>query len=297
MKAAVVQSFDAPPAYADFAEPTPGPGEELVTVRAAGLHLLVKAIAAGKHYSSDAPPPFIAGVDGVAHTASGRRVYFGRLKHPYGTMAERAAASGLAFELPAALSDAKCAAVMNPGMSSWLALVERAKLEKGETVLVIGATGASGALAVQVAKKLGAGRVLAAGRDREALEKLPADEVLLLDDLAKVGTREIGVVLDYIWGPPAEVTLNALRGRSRYVQIGSLAGDDVRVPARVLRSTGLTLMGSGIGSVPMAAFAREIPRFLEIAAGLDLEAVEVPLRDVAKVWNERTGTKRIVLVP
>lgn len=297
MKAAVVRELGALPVYEDFPEPVAGPDEEIVTVRAAGLHLLVKGIAAGKHYSMQTKVPLVPGVDGVGRTASGRRVYFGGLKPPYGTMAERAAASKRAFEVPEGLSDAKCAAVMNPGMSSWLALLERARFERGENVLVLGATGASGALALQVARKLGAGRVIAAGRDAEALRRLPADVHLSLDELPKVAEEKIDVVLDYIWGPPAEVTLRSLKGRPRYVQIGSMAGDAIALPASVLRSTGITITGSGLGSVPMDAVFREMPRFLAIAAELEVEPIEVPLRDVAKVWNERTGTRRLVLVP
>ena len=300
MKAAVVPSFDSVPVYADFAEPVLGPDQELVTVRAAGLHPLVRGIAAGKHYSSDAKPPLIAGVDGVGHTADGKRVYFGGLKAPYGTMAERAAASKHAFALPEGLSDAKCAAVMNPGMSSWLALLERARFERGENVLVLGATGAAGSLALQVAKKLGAGRVIAAGRDKATLAKLPADAHLTLDELAGVAAEKIDVVLDYVWGPPAEAALQALASvtsRARWVQLGGMAGDPISLPAAILRSSGITITGSGLGSVPMAAFLRETPRFLALAAELDIDVLEVPLQDVSKVWNEKTGNQRIVLVP
>lgn len=297
MKAAVVHEFDSPPVYEDFAEPVAGPEEEIVKVRAAGLHLLVKGIAAGKHYSMATKLPLVPGVDGVGHTASGRRVYFGFLKPPYGTMAERAAASRRAIELPPSLSDAKCAAIMNPGMSSWLALLERARFEKGENVLVLGATGASGALALQVARKLGAGRVLAAARDRAALAKLPADAHLSLDELPKLSRETIDVVLDYLWGAPAEVTLRALKTRARYIQVGAMAGESITLPAQTLRSSGITIAGSGLGSVPMDVMQREMPRFMAAAADLEIDPIEVPLREVAKVWNERTGHRRIVLVP
>jgi len=297
MKAAVVHELGSPPVYEDFAEPVPGPEEQLVTVRAAGLHPLVKGLAAGKHYAAKAQPPLIPGIDGVGHTADGRRVYFGGIKLPYGTMAERATASRHAFELPDALSDSKCAALMNPGMSSWLALVERARFEPGETVMVIGATGAAGRLALQVAKKLGAGRIIAAARDRAALEALPADLHLGIDELARVSEEKVDVVLDYVWGPPAEATLAALRGRTRYVQIGAMAGDPIRLPSAVLRSTGITISGSGLGSVPMETIVREMPRFLAMAPDLEVDVLEVPLRDVNQAWNERTGARRLVFVP
>lgn len=297
MKAAVVHELGSSPVYEDFAAPVAGPDEEIVTVLAAGLHPLVKGIAAGQHYSTQTKPPIIPGVDGVGLTASGRRVYFGGQKPPYGTMAERAAASKHAFSLPDALSNTKCAAVMNPGMSSWLALFDRASFQEGESVLVLGATGAAGALALQVAKKVGAGRIIAAGRDRIALNALAADVHLGLDELGKVADEKIDVVLDYLWGPPAEATLRALKSRARYVQIGAMAGDPINLPSAVLRSTGISITGSGLGSVPMQAIIREVPRFLAIAAELEVNPIEVPLRDVAQVWNERTGARRIVLVP
>lgn len=296
MKAAVVRVLGEAPVYEEFAEPTPGPDEVVGTVTAAGLHVIVKALAAGKHYASEGVLPMIPGVDGVARLPDGRRVYFGGLRGQFGTMAERAVVDRRAFALPEEGTDAHYAAVMNPGMSSWLALRERAQFSAGESVLVLGATGTSGGLALQVARRLGAGRVIAAGRDRDALERLDADVRVPLESAAIASLGPVDVVLDYLWGEVAEMTLSSLaKGRTRYVQIGSMAGDPIRLPSALLRSSAIQILGSGLGSIPWEALAREIPKFIEIAPSLQLDFETVPLRDVAKAWSGHS--KRVVFVP
>jgi NADPH:quinone reductase-like Zn-dependent oxidoreductase len=170
MNAAVVEAFDRPPRYAEFADPVPSDGELLVTVTAAALHQIVRALAAGTHYGSTAQLPFVPGVDGVGRLPDGTRVYFGRTQDRYGTFAERSITLPfLTLPLPDSLDDATAAAMMNPGMSSWVALTARARFVPGESVLILGATGTSGHLAVQIARRLGATRVIAAGRNPEAL--------------------------------------------------------------------------------------------------------------------------------
>src|ERR1700679_1357221 len=127
--------------------------------------------------------PLIPGVDGVGRLEDGTRVYFGMVRPPFGTLAERAVtAPHMCLPIPEALDDVTVAAIMNPGMSSWAALL-RAHFVAGESVLILGATGVAGQLAVQVAKRLGARRVIAAGRNPETLERLPmlgADAVISL---------------------------------------------------------------------------------------------------------------------
>jgi len=296
MKAAIVRSFGETPVYGDFAEPTPGADEVVGTVRAAGLHVLVKGLAAGKHYASSDVLPMIPGVDGVAQLADGRRVYFGGVRVPFGTMAERAIVDRHAFTLPEKGSDAHYAAVMNPGMSSWLALRERAHFVAGESVLVLGATGASGSLALQVARHLGAGRVIAAARNRKALERLDADVRVPLESAAIANLGPVDVVLDYVWGEVAEMTLSSLaKGRTRYVEVGGMAGDAIRLSSALLRSAPIQIIGSGMGSISWDALRREVPKFLELAPSLELDFDVVPLRDVAKVWNGHP--KRVVFVP
>ena len=233
-------------------------------------------------------------------------------------MAERAAASRLRLPVPDALDDVRCAAIMNPGLSGWLALKLRARLAPGEAVLVLGATGAAGGLAVQIAKRLGAGRVIAAGRDRRALDRLAdlgADALVSLaaepDAIRRsiadaAGTEGIQVIVDYVWGPPAEAAIAAVAKKhegivraARPVRLGAVgeaAGATISLPASILRSSALEVLGSGAGSVPFAAMIAEFTPVLAIAPELELEVEEVPLSDVTRVWTAPQGHRRIVLV-
>ena len=175
MKAAIVRGPGQTPAYADFPQPAAAEGERLIKVTGAALTQLARGRASGAHYSSSATYPFVAGVDGVGRLDDGARVYFLLPRAPYGAFAETTVTSApQCLPVPDDLDDVTAAAIANPGMSSWAALVDRARLAAGETVLVNGATGTSGRLAVQIAKHLGAKTVIATGRSPEALASLAA---------------------------------------------------------------------------------------------------------------------------
>src|SRR5580704_15917064 len=222
MNAAVVHSYDQPPRYEPFADPVPTIDEVLIDVSAAGLHPIVKSLAKGAHYGSTAQLPSIPGVDGVGRTPDGTRVLFGSSRPPYGTFAERSITRrAMCTPLPANLDDAVVAAMINPAMSSWAALAHRASFTAGDSILILGATGSAGQLAVQLARRLGAKRIVAVGRNPQALEEtksLGADSVISLnqdrDALVSSFRTElagkIDVVLDYLWGAPAEALLAAL---------------------------------------------------------------------------------------
>ena len=319
MKAAVVTSFEHPPQYADFPDPETQDGEKLVTVTAAALHQIVRSAAKGSHYSSSGKLPFVAGMDAAGRLANGTRVFFGFGRFPYGTMAERSLAKEpFCFPLPDGVDDETAAATCNPGMSSWAALEFRADFKPGQSVLVLGATGSSGKMAVQIAKRLGAGQVAAAGRNPEELAKLTAlgaDEVISLeqprDDLVAAfhkfrESSGLDVVLDYIWGPPAEALLAsfAVKGtcgtpRIRYVQIGNMAGKDIALSAPLLRSTGLEMVGSGLGSVNFPDLARSIQAFLAESATKPFvfDKALVPLSAVTETWESTSDGTRIVFLP
>lgn len=315
MKAAVVSSYAEPPRYTDFEEPVPGPDEAMIHVTAAGLHPIVRALAGGKHYGSTGKFPFVAGLDGVGHLDDGTRVFFGA----FGTFAERAVtARNRCFSIPDALDDVTVAAMMNPGMGSWGAIVERAQLRAEENVLILGATGSAGQLAVQIAKRLGAKRVVAAGRDQQALEKLHsmgADATIALtqvhDALVRafrdeIQENRIDVILDYLWGAPAESVLAAIEqkgldhaaGRIRYVQIGNSAGPTITLQASALRSSGLEMLGSGFGSVSMEKIFAGMKALLQEAGRkpFQIEARTAPLSDVERLWNAKENA-RIVFQP
>jgi NADPH:quinone reductase-like Zn-dependent oxidoreductase len=320
MHAAVVRAFDAPPSYSDFPDPVPEAGELAVAVTAAGLHQVVKSLANGTHYGSTGKLPFVPGVDGVGRLDDGTRVFFGGARPPCGTMAERALApSWMCIPVPDGLDDATAAGIANPAMSSWAALSARAKFVADESVLILGATGVAGQLAVQIAKRRGARRVVGAGRNPQALEKLKslgADAVISLDqeqDALVAAFRSefsgagVDIVLDYVWGQPAESALNAiaqkglskLAARVRFVQIGSSAGPTITLNAATLRSSGLELIGSGFGSASLEQLKIAVGEFFLAAAAepFQFSVKTAPLTEVESLWNSSERGTRLVFQP
>jgi NADPH:quinone reductase-like Zn-dependent oxidoreductase len=313
MLAAVIHTLGQPPRYEEFAEPTAGPDEVLVNVRAAGLHPIVKALAAGTHYSSKAELPMIAGLDAVGTLPDGRRVYFGGVRKPWGTMAQQCAApAGMWLPLPDGIDDVQAAAIANPGMSAWLSLKERAEVQSGDTVLVLGATGVAGRLALQAARLLGAKRVIGVGRNVHVLAKENVDRIIALGDpeeqvreaFAEEAAHGIDVVIDYLWGRPTELLLDALaKGfkpsatrATRLVEVGESAGRTITLPGATLRSIDLRLLGSGFGAVRTDTIFAAIPKLFEMAAKgtlrIDVEAA--PLSDVEAAWNKVEKGQRLV---
>jgi NADPH:quinone reductase-like Zn-dependent oxidoreductase len=316
MQAAVVNVPGEAPKYQPFPDPELKVGEALVKVRAAGLHPVVKAIASGAHYASGGQGPAIPGVDGVGTLPDGRRVYFGLVRKPWGTMAEIAAAPvEWTLPLPDGIDDAAAAAVANPGMSAWVSMKYRAELAPGETVLILGATGVAGRLAIQTARLLGAKRVIAAGRNVAALAGADVDAVIGLAEpeeavaeaLAREAANGIDVVIDYLWGRPAELTLEALaKGfkaaathRTRHIEVGQSAGKTIALPAEILRSVDLTIKGSGFGSASLQEIFAAVPELFERAASgkLTIDIDAVPLADVENAWNRVEKGRRIVFTP
>ena len=319
MHAAVVSSFDTPPRFETY--PTPaafGEHEVLVEVLAAGLHPRVRSAADGSHYTSDGALPLIPGIDAVGRAPDGELLYFVAPDTALGTMAEYAVVDRRrAITLPPGTDPAAVAAAMNPGMSSWVALRRRVAFQPGGSVLVLGATGNAGQLAVQIAKHLGAAHVVGAGRDPQRLDlltKLGADEVVRLDGAAdEVAARlgeaaaDVDVVIDYLWGEPTRQAMPALltaradRAKAlAWVQIGSMAGQDITLPSFLLRAGNLNIMGSGQGSVTTAGIVAELPSLAEqIASGaLTVDPLPIPLKQVREAWNTPTAPgQRIVLMP
>jgi NADPH:quinone reductase-like Zn-dependent oxidoreductase len=320
MHAAVLQQFGTAPRFGTFSEPVADEGETLIEVRAAALQRIDRVRATGDHYASPTDLPVVCGTDGVGVTPDGSRVWFALPRAPYGAMAERTIVPDWTLApLPDQLSDAAAAALVNPGMAAYLPLAWRAKLVEGETVLILGATGVAGRFAVQLAKHLGAGRVVAAGRDPEALESLRglgADEVIRLDRprdevtaafAAQAGADGYQVVIDYVWGEPTEALLAALARQgfqqatteTRLVQVGDLASPVIALPAQVLRSSAVTLTGSG-GFAPPPVRAQAYAQLVELAAAgtLQVAVEEMPLSRVQEAWQrgDQNG-RRLVLIP
>ncbi|HCB0566760.1 TPA: zinc-binding alcohol dehydrogenase family protein [Klebsiella quasipneumoniae subsp. similipneumoniae] len=308
MKAGVVFDLAEGPVWADFIEPQPAPGQTLIDVRAAAMSHVVKARASGRHYSFDGNLPFVPGIDGVGTTSQGQRVYFAFPTAPFGSMAQRApVALQNCLPLPDELDDIPAAAMANPGMSAWASLVTRAQLQAGETVLI---NGSAGQLAVQIARYLGAKKIIATGRNAQSLAAIGADECIQLtaDDktltaqFSAVSAAQIDVVIDYLWGHSAELLLPALAkytpaGRPvRYVQVGSLAGADIALNGAVLRSAPLLLMGSGIGSLTMPQLLAATGEMLQAAVPgkLTIATTPRPLQKIAAAWPQDDSQKRTV---
>jgi NADPH2:quinone reductase len=294
----------------------------IVRVRGASLKNVDKALASGTHYDRQVHLPAVCGLDGVAVLDDGTRVFCGGPRPPYGMMAERSVVyRARCLPIPDALDDVSAAALPNPALSSWLPLVWRAQLRHGETVLILGATGVAGKLAIQIARHLGAGRVVAAGRNRRLLETLPdlgADAIIGLDQpdreltaafVREAGQRPFDIILDYLWGHPTEVLLDALTGhdlkqessRIRLIEIGEMAGPTIALSAAALRSSGIEIYGSGGGgSIPHTAIFETFPKLWELAAAgaLRIDTESVALADVESAW-QRQGVpgRRIVIVP
>ena len=320
MNAAVVTSFSASPRYSTFADPQPSESELIVNITAAGLHQVVRALANGTHYGSTGQLPFIPGVDGTGRLEDGTRIYFGIARPPYGTFAEKGLATkGMYITLPDDLDETTAAGIANPGMSSWAALKARAKFAAGESVLILGATGISGKLSVQIAKRLGARRIVAAGRNPQALEELKGlgaattisltqhHDALVSAFRNEIAENGVDVILDYLWGAPAEAVLAAIAqkglkhasARIRFIQIGNSAAPTITLPAATLRSSGLELLGSGFGSASMDEIFQAVHEFFEVAAKTPFQVSlkTVPLRDVASVWSTSERDARIVFQP
>lgn len=311
MKAAVVTDFGKAPAYGDFRDPVAGEGETIVRVHAAPLSPIVKALASGKHYTSGAQAGFVPGVDGVGTDPEGRRVYFLFPRAPFGSMGELALVSDeMIVAIPDEISDVRAAAVATGGLASWVALTRRAPLQPGATVLVNGATGAAGGMAVQIARHFGAHRVIAVGRNKTTLDRLDVESRIALDDRADEALRAefdrgVDVVLDFLWGEPAARVIAAAtinRGarngepRVRYVQLGTAAGDEISIRGDAFRSSGLELIGSGIGSVAireLLAGARELLSETN-SAGFNAPVTTLPLMAVADAWTGPSDIRYIL---
>jgi NADPH:quinone reductase-like Zn-dependent oxidoreductase len=320
MKAAVLHHLGQAPRYENFPDPEAGAQESLVRVRAASLKSVDKQLAAGTHYASPRELPAICGTDGVGTLGDGSRVFFGGARRPYGSMAERTVApTAYCFPIPDALDDATAAAIPNPGVSAFLSLTHRAKLVPGERVLILGATGVTGKLAAQIAKQLGAAQVIAAGRNPQQLEKLQklgADSTIQLnqpeDTLRKAfaeaaGEQGFNVIIDYVWGRPTEVLLSAItrsefaavNPETRLVQVGEGASPTIALPAAVLRSTALTILGTA-GMPPGEILVAAMHQILAWAASgtLQIETESVPLAEVETAWQQsETPGRRRVLIP
>ena len=271
MKAAVIHKFGDIPQFQDFPDPIVDNDDILVDVKAVVLENFDKITASGKHYASKRmfPKfPAIVGHIGIGSIADGTLIAFGGIKPPYGTMAEKALVpqqyKKYMTQVPDGVDLSVAAALPTAALTSFLPLKWGAKLQKDETVLINGATGVSGKVAVQLAKILGAGRIIGTGRNDEglhAVKQLGADAVIDLqqsdEQIMEAFTKEAGkgydIVLDFLWGHPSELFLKTLvpkeaafaTHRTRFIQIGAAADSTISLNAETLRTSGLEMTGAG----------------------------------------------------
>lgn len=321
MKAAVMYEKGELPRYTDFDEPVVQNEDEiLVSVKAVAIKHFDKGRASGTHYSSETPKTTgrVIGGDGVCVLNDGTRVYAMGVS---GMLAERATIEkDRIVKLPAKITDATAAALPNAVIGAAMGLRFRADLQPGEVVLINGATGFTGRVAVQIAKHYGAKKIIATGRNPASLHELTrlgADEIISLDQnekllLAKLqdihATTPIDIIVDYLWGHTAELILTSLKGngsfthKTRFVSVGAVTGDLIQLSASNIRSTDLQITGSGLGSWSKLQveklFAEILPEMFQLAAEgkLLIETIEVKLKDIAELWNlEVPGGKRPVV--
>src|SRR5215469_15948310 len=175
INAAVLHTSGTSPRYEEFPEPviSDNDGEAIVHVHAASPKPVDKKLASGSHYASRRELPCVCGSDGVGHLDDGQRVFFGEPQPPNGATAQRTVVPrALTFPVPENVTDDTASALPNPGVSAWLSLAYRAKLMRGENVLILRATGVTGKLVVKIAMILGAARSVAAGRNQRRLRTL-----------------------------------------------------------------------------------------------------------------------------
>jgi NADPH:quinone reductase-like Zn-dependent oxidoreductase len=312
VRAAVMNGGERP-VYGSFAEPEASAGSVVVDVCAAALTGLDKAIARRVHYFQMSDGPFVVGKEGVARRSDGRRVYFNvnAPVAPFGSMAERTLIDPrFSFPVPDMVADDIAAALGNAGLAAWLALSWRGRLQPGETVLILGATGVSGLMAVTAAKRLGAGRVIAAGRNHAALQRagrLGADATVDLatptDLVAAYGDAANGtfnLVIDYVCGAPAEAALEVLATHGRLVHLGTRAGAVMTVPGATARRVSADIMGFAYYHAPIESQAEAYAHLCRLAAAgeLALDIETRPLRDIGAAWDADAGNRRRqVLLP
>jgi NADPH2:quinone reductase len=313
MRAAIVAEWGAVPELVEVEEPRAGRGELVVAIEAGGLNPVDLVTWSGRYPGPPRPLGSVIGREGVGRAENGRRFYFDGAVVPFGSFAERSLIDPeLAFPLPDGVDAAAALALGIAGLAGWVGIEWRGGLEAGETVLVLGASGTVGLVAVQAAKLLGAGRVVAAGRSEAGLARaaaLGADATVRLEGDAgtmaaafrEVAGGEIDLVLDPLWGEPAVAALLCTAPGGRLVQIGHSAGADATIPVAALRPKMIEIRSHGATGVPLAvkrdAYAAMVGH-LESGA-LRVEAERVPLADVAVAWERQAGSPghKLAIVP
>jgi NADPH:quinone reductase-like Zn-dependent oxidoreductase len=312
MRAAVLQAHGGVPEVGEFRDPEPERGAEVLQVLAAGVNPIDVRIASGAFPRERYEVPYVAGKEGVGRREDGSLVYFDVSRKPFGAFAERTLIdAGSGYPVPDGLDPALAVCLGVSGLAAWLSLEWRGRLAPGETVLVLGASGVVGQIAVQVAKLLGAGRVVTAARDEAALERtrsLGADELVSLvgDDVAgalrsAAGGGGFDLVLDPLWGEPARAAIGAVKPFGRVVNMGQSAAAEVSLTSAAIRHTPVELIGHTNYAAGEERKAEAYARLASHAAAGRLRvAIErLGLDDVPAAWQRQGSSPhaKLVVVP
>jgi NADPH2:quinone reductase len=310
MRAAVIERYGEPPVLREVPEPKVD-GASLIEVTGAALNPVDLTIASGKFYMGSPPTPYVPGGEGVGRRLQngtpGSRVYF-RALLPNGAIAERAIARDEPVPIPDGVPDGVAAALGTPGFPAFHGLTRLARLQKGETVLILAASGVLGTIAIQVARLLGAGRVIAGARDERGLaraKELGADATVdlkqtdgLTERIREASGGQLQVVLDPVWGIPGAAALEALSPHGRFVQVGAAAGNEALIKSGIVRGRALTVLGYTIFLTPWEELAAAYRQLVNYAAAgkLKVEFEVLPLEAVAEAWKRQASSPHCKLV-
>ena len=306
MKAAVITSYDAPPTPAEFQTPTSGDGNVAVEVALAAVNPVDLLIASGKFYAAQPPLPSVVGREGIARLEDGSLAYFDSPVPPFGSMGEQTLLPEESWHaLPEGLAPGKALACGIAGLAAYLSLKIRANTQPGERVLILGAGGAVGQVGVVVAKKLGASRVVAAARNPDSLTSGSDATVSVLGSRDEVAARireafdgeGPDVVLDPVWGVPAEAASEAMAFGGRLVQLGRAAGDTATFESATVRGKCLQILGhTNFAHTPEEKGSALQEMFSWAASGeLDVPFETLALNRVGEAWERQAAAPGLKL--
>jgi NADPH2:quinone reductase len=312
VKAALIRAVGTPPEVGVAPEPT----GDAIDVVAAPINPIDLAVSRGVLASGHPQLPYVPGCEAVGRAADGRIVWLfgGSLgRTADGALAERASVGdSFVIDVPDGANPALAAGLGIAGLAGWLPFAWRAPLAGGEDVLVLGATGSVGLVAVQTAKFLGAGRVVAAGRSAAGLQRaadLGADATLQLDeadDLVTAFKKAFGgtgptYVFDPLWGEPGAAAVLAAAPGATIINLGQSAGPTAALASEAVRFKSLTIYGMTVYAVPRDVLAEEYRRLVEHASAgtLRLDIEELPLDSVGDAWRRQAegAAAKLVLLP
>ena len=313
MRAAVIERYGEPPVVRDIPEPKTDTGK-LIEVTAAPLNPVDLSMASGRFYAPAPPTPYVPGDEGVGYPLENgnraARVYF-RAVLPNGAAAERAVSSGQTVPLPDGIDDGVAAALGTPGIAAYLAVTARAQLKEGETVLILAASGVLGSIAVQLARMLRAGRIIAAARDERGLARareLGADATVdlkqldgLTDRIREASGGQLHVVIDPLWGAPAAAALDALSAHGRFVQLGQAAEPEATLKSNTVRGRYLSILGYSNYQTSWEDRAAAYRALVGSAAAgkLKVDYEVLPLEAAPDAWKLQASSphRKLVLSP